>query len=220
VTGFRWRGRAWALGTLLVTAVPSTTAFWFDGVPFSTAHEYVVLLLLVLALLNRHVAWVTGRILHRLPARVMLVSLVVAAAAKVLLLVWGGDIAFPATYTSADPRTGSDVRAVSYENVFGRHDATRFDRTIDFRPDTWNLVFFNTLRFAGSADAPARDRFPLRVSWQLTVDMPAEWVLSAEYLGTVWVTVDGQPSRLPSFLDGPGVATMAKGAGRRSLVVS
>jgi len=75
------------------------------------------------------------------------VAVAIGVVAKCALFLGGGFDGFAACYRALDEDPRAGVCERSYTNPFGRFQATRVDRQIDFGPHDWNLSFVNDNRF-------------------------------------------------------------------------
>ena len=186
----------------------------------SAVAEYAALLWWMPCLFSRAVASHLGTVVARIPVRAVTVSIAVALAAKLLLAGFGLDDGLAAIYGSplAEP---SGRHEMSFENPLGRHGATRIDRTIDFEPSRWNLVFLNSNRFNYyGPDAPHdRSRLPIQARWRGWVEADEPWVLRADYVGDLRITIGGRTPVFPSQYLSSVTVTIALEAGRHALDV-
>jgi hypothetical protein len=210
----------------LLLLLPSANYQVFDGVPWSRLSEFAGLALLVPFVVSGPLRRLYGRLLHRLPSPVrrgVLGLAVCALAAKLVLLASGTHAGFLACYRSpvAGPPAGACER--SYENPFFRFGASRIDTRLDFEPATWDLSFFNSLRFnfyPWVKGNPVRDRLPLAVSWSGTVGRARAWTAEIRYVGVAAVRIDSLDAvRLPPRYDALAVATVPVPAGRHRLTI-
>jgi hypothetical protein len=231
---------------LLVAAVvfPTTNVAWFDGMPLSSPHEILLLLLGGTALLSAGLRRQYGLLLNygRGAVRwILLIAAVVALVAKAALLATGSSEGFVGCYSSR-VANGPTCES-SFANPLSLHGATRVDREIDFgprRPSTtdavayplrdvqvgdlaqssWDLGFVNSLRFnfyePGAVD---RGRLPLSGRWTGTVDAGARTPLTVEYVGEVAVAFGGATNQLPPSYRSVERARLAVPAGRRPFAI-
>jgi hypothetical protein len=131
-------------------ALPAANYHEFDGIPFDSLPEYLLLLaiapIVVWPWLRQRWRSALGRPSSR-TVTIATVTVVIGVAAKCALFFGGGFAGFAGCYRALDeePRAGLCER--SYTNPLGRFQATRVDRQIDFAPTDWNLAFFNDNRF-------------------------------------------------------------------------
>src|SRR6185436_6088740 len=136
-----------------VLLLPSSNIGRFDGLPFDTGPELIGFLLLlpltVSAALRRFFRRLIGHRSRAVPAALLALGLL-AVGGKVSLLASGAYQGFLGCYryALAPPPTGPCER--SFSNPWFRYGVTRIDPAIDFDPETWNLGFLNSSRFAFS----------------------------------------------------------------------
>lgn len=199
---------------LMAVLVPSTTWSRFNGLPVDSPLELVVATIVVVALLSRSSRRSLGigiRAIGPNGLRFALILGAVVLAAK--LLMCAGNVApgFHGCYSSPfmeAAREDSGVRECgrSYENLFNRGGATRFDSSIDFgSPEAaiidqtnWNLSYLNSLRFntyrPGQTD---RYRPPLRIRWSGEIETSRDRRIAVEYIGEGRVAVEERSIQLP-----------------------
>jgi hypothetical protein len=212
-------------GALLL--VPSTDYGVFNGIPLSTLPEAVALAFLIPFAVSRGLRAAYRRLLRRLGplARRGLVGLaVVALGLKLVLLAAGSHAGFLACYRSpaAAPAAGSCVR--SYTNPFFRYGVTRLDRSIDFGPTDWNLVFVNSLHFHFLPWVPGnvrRDRLPLEARWTGVLARAQPAVAEIVYVGQATMRLGAAPIvELPPHYGQPATATVEIPAGRHEMTLT
>ena len=174
--------RALLVGFLVLLFLPSAGPHVFDGLPVSGLPEFAAFFLIVPLYVSSALRRVYARLLltRRRAARPTFVAitavLTLAIAAKLLLLAAGDRSGFAACYQpalAADPASHACER--SYENPFFRGGVTRIDDTISFDAATWNLSFFNSLRFNFNdwqKGATERTRLPFTARWRGDIDRP------------------------------------------------
>jgi hypothetical protein len=207
---------------LAAVAFPTTNVARFDGVPLSSPHEILLLLLGVTALLSAGLRRRYGRLLEHGPGAarwILLVAALTAMVAKAALLANGASEGFVGCYSS--PVAQGTTCERSFANPLSLHDATRLDRDIDFGPrrqsttdavayplrdlaigplarSSWDLGFVNSNRFnfyeSGAVD---RGRLPLSVRWTGTV-AGTESPLRVQYVGDVAIEFGGATNQLPA----------------------
>ena len=133
---------SWVLALLgAALLLPSSNLQTFDGLPLSTFPEFALLGLFVPLVASRGLRRLYARFVRRLGplvARGGLVAVMLVLGAKLMLLASGSHTGFVACYrTPLAPPPGGECER-SFENPFVRFGATRIDRYVDFRPDTWN----------------------------------------------------------------------------------
>jgi hypothetical protein len=175
----------WPLAFLLLLIVPSARLHVFDGLPLSGLPELAAFFLIVplfasgalRRLYARPLHWQRGASAPRTPRPTLFAAaLLLAIAAKLLLLAAGERSGFAACYQTAIPERASDACERSYENLFFREGVTRIDETISFDPVTWNLSFVNSLKFnyyPWQKNDYDRNRLPFTARWRGEIDPPA-----------------------------------------------
>jgi len=192
------------LAFLIVLCVPSANFHLFDGLPISRLPEFAALVatapfLLFSELRSRQKAL---REQWKIRPVYLWILLAVVLLVKCGLFVSGEESDFSGCYrSSAEPTiiTHEDLPARdcerSYENLFGREEATRNDPTIRFGPDVWNLVFLNTNRYNyydWEEGNILRTRIPVEVHWSGYPDVEEGDSIRIEYAGegsVVWGNV-------------------------------
>ena len=225
---------SWALllGFLLLLLLPSAGPHVFDGLPLSGLAEFAAFFLIVPLMVSGALRRAYVRLLpspsRRGKTRSIFVTatavLTLAIAAKLLLLAAGDRSGFAACYQptlTADPASRACER--SYENLFFRGGVTRIDDTISFDAATWNLSFFNSLRF-NFADwdkgAIERTRLPFTARWRGDIDRPTPSAITLSYVGEGTLRVDGVPAvPLPPSYRRPETITLNVPDGRRAFVL-
>lgn len=192
------------LAFLVLLFLPSARLHVFDGLPVSGLAEFAALFLIVPLYVSGALRRVYARLLQsrRGATRPIFVTitavLMLAIGAKLLLFAAGNRSGFAACYQpalAADPASRTCER--SYENLFFRGGVTRIDDTISFDAATWNLSFFNSLRFnfysvvKGSIE---RTRLPFTARWYGEIDRPAPTTLTLSYVGEGMLRVEGVPA--------------------------
>jgi hypothetical protein len=230
---------------LLIAAVlfPTTNVARFDGVPLSSPHEILFLLLGVTALLSAGLRRRYNRILELRRGvfrRILLIAAVMALIAKGALLATGVSEGFAGCYSS--PVAPAPTCERSFANPLLLHGATRIDREIDFgaresaakavaypfrdvvtgalAQSSWNLGFVNSLQFnfyePGAID---RGRLPLNVRWTGTVGTEAELPLTVQYVGEVAVAFKGATTQFPRSYSALKVARLSVPRGRSRFMI-
>jgi len=200
----------------VVLALPAA-ATRFDGIPFNTLPEAIVVaLLLPLAcstalrrLLDRGVARSSW-----LPSA--LFAMVLLAGGLKATLATTRPPGFAACYEStlSAPPAGRCER--SFDNPFFRFDATRIDPVLDFGPQDWNLSFVNSLRFnfyPWLRDLRRSDRLPLRIAWRGVVDSGGQ-AAKVTYVGQGSIGIDATTIDLPGIYDGENTIRFTMPPGR------
>jgi hypothetical protein len=224
--------RAGPLLLALLLALPSANYQQFDGLPFSRAPEFLVLVLLIPLLASRGLR----RLDHlwgaqwspRLRAALAAVAMV-ALAVKLLLLASGTQEGFLACYRSTlePPTSGACER--SFEYPFARFSVTRVDPAIDFDEERWDLGFLNAVKFDPHYNGPRgrlRWRLPIEASWHGDVERPTSWIARISYVGEGTIVLDpGRPSsraatRLPPRYGAIALAFVPVPEGHHSLEMS
>ena len=212
-------------GALLL--VPSTDYGVFNGIPLGTLPEAIALALLAPFAVSRGLRAAYGRLLRRLgplASRGLVGVAVAALGLKLVLLAAGSHAGFLACYRSpaAPPSATSCER--SYANPFFRFGVTRLDRSIDFGPTDWNLVFVNSprLRFlpwvAGNV---RRDRLPLEARWEGVLAPAQSAVAEIVYVGQATMSLGAVPIlELPPHYGQPATATVEIPAGRHEMALA
>ncbi len=205
---------AFALGLLLALLLPAANLARLDGLPLASLTEVIVLLLIAPLLLWREIreaAWALVQRVRFGPALAWsLLGLVFAA--KAAMLVAGPMQGWPGCYRAAVLPVASyrgDVSAPdcerSFDNPFFRGRVTRFDRTLDFEGDTWNLGFMNSGRFDFYDWQPGtilRTRLPFEAVWSASLATPAAYTLRVAYVGEGALTIDGNNASLaPAYAE-------------------
>ena len=184
-----------ALGLLAALLLPTSNLMRLDGLPLATPLELVALLVaapLALWASVRGEAWRQVQRLRCGPWAAWLILCVVLAA-KIVLLAAGPMQGWPGCYRPGIAPIGryggpliSPHCERSFENPFFRGDVTRFDQSIAFDGDTWNLGFLNSSRFDfydWQPDMPLRTRLPFEASWSGPLEVSPAGVVRVEYVG-------------------------------------
>jgi len=203
-----------ALGILLAVLLPSSNLARLDGLPLASLAEVIVLLLILPLVFWREVreaAW--GLVSRRPIGRALAWALLgVILASKAALLVAGPVQGWPGCYRAgiapiarySGPIETPDCER-SFDNPFNRGVVTRFDRTIVFSGDTWNLGFFNSTRFDfydWLPDMPLRARLPFEAIWSGAFILQMAETIRVEYVGEGELQMDGGETVLaPSYAE-------------------
>jgi hypothetical protein len=186
---------------LLLLLIPSNKLQQFDGLPFSHWAEFLALALLLPFLFSKQLRQRTADIFLkiRLPFPVFTALAVVVLFLKVSLLVFSPQDGFAGCYLSpAAWASGYSGEALavgcerSYEDLFHPSGETRIDRTISFGPDSWNLIFLNSLRYNYYGDVSGsipRDRIPISARWSGQIDLEQAARVIVHYTGTGQLSV-------------------------------
>src|SRR4051794_4738310 len=133
--------------SIALLAVPSGVTS-FDGLPFKSIPEACAVAVLVPLVFSAAQRRLLNRALAARPAWISLLFLGAAlfAISCKAFLATARPPGFFGCYQStlSPPPEGTCER--SFDNPFFRF-ATRVDKTIDFRPENWDLSFVNSLRF-------------------------------------------------------------------------
>jgi hypothetical protein len=212
-------------GALLL--VPSTDYGAFNGIPLSTLPEALALAFLAPLAVSRGLRTAYRRLLRRLgplASRGLIGVAVTALGLKLVLLAAASPAGFLACYRSpaAAPSAGSCER--SYTNPFFRYGVTRLDRSIDFGPTDWNLVFVNSPRFRFLPWVPGnvrRDRLPLDARWEGVLVPTQSAVAEIVYVGQATMSLGAAPIlELPPHYGQPATATVEIPAGRHEMTLT
>jgi hypothetical protein len=183
------------LAFLIVLCAPSSNLQLFDGLPFSRLPEFAALGLAIPSLIFPGLRRKQTDFWARWKIRPAYLWILLAAVLifKIALLASGQHSGFAGCYRSpAEPTsiTHEDLPAMecerSYENLFGLSQSTRFDDSIWFGQDGWNLVFLNTSRYNyydWEAGNILRTRIPLQAEWTGHPDLAAGEPIRIEYVG-------------------------------------
>lgn len=184
-------GRVFLFLFLVLLLLPSSRAHVFEGLPLSGIAEFVTLFLLLPlcasgALRRLHARTIESALGKRW-LTVVPAILLLAIGAKLLLLIAGDRSGFAGCYQSVTaPSQVALTCERSYENPFFRDSVTRIDDAIAFAPATWNLSFFNSLRFnyyPWVKDNIERTRMPFAARWRGEIDHPAPTNIAITYVG-------------------------------------
>jgi hypothetical protein len=216
------------LAFLFLLLLPSARLHVFDGLPVSGLAEFAAFFLILPLCVSRALRRVYARPLQsRRGARGMTpvaAALLLAIGAKLLLLAFGGQPGFAACYQSVlDPNQASPSCERSYENLFFRGGMTRIDDTIAFDPATWNLSFFNSLRFnffpwiKGNVE---RTRLPFAAHWRGKLDVPVPTTIALSYVGEGTLQLEGLAAMpLPPAYRRPETIALTVPDGRRAFAL-
>jgi hypothetical protein len=195
---------------VLSLVLPSSKLVMFDGLPFSSPVEFLLLLSLApLAFSKRlRLATLDQLRLYSIARYVFLLGPSIAAALKLAILVSNTTSGFEACYSSLAVAPSGPCE-YSYEEPFSRGRFTRFDKTIDFGPTAWNtgllvypahatgaleggvaetnwnLSFQNSNRFNlyNVPDDRLTEKLPIAVRWNGVIDNIRPGALEVTYLG-------------------------------------
>jgi len=205
----------WTLAFLL----PAPSFLMFDGLAWSSIGEVVVLLVALVALASGRCRSVVAATARRVAFRTVVAVVILGVAVAVIKLVLlasapaGG---FRACYSNPiAPRPGGGCE-LSFDNLFSRDDATRFDEVIDFGPRTppdgdprlitgsdWNLSFVNELRLNSVSTGRGElnvERLPFSANWRGEIEVGARGWIPIRYVGEGRVQIDGHVTVLqPSY---------------------
>jgi hypothetical protein len=216
---------------LIAFLFPSIISQQFNGLPFSHWAEFSVLLLILPFLFSSELRRKVES-LFRAPALFRLFFYGLSGFLllfKAVLLVAGEQEGFIGCYSSpaewAVTDSGTDLRGEcerSYEDPFRLSGATRIDQTIDFNPDSWNLVFLNSLRYDYSEEAMdsiPRDRIPLDVIWRGKISLEEAAPIVVQYVGEGNLRIGESTFSLPPSYEQPDYFTVDLPAGSRDFVL-
>ena len=204
-------------------ALPAANYHTFDGIPFDSLPEYLLLLATAPIVgwpwLRRRWQSAIGAMWSR-AVTIATVTIVIGLAAKCALFFGGGFAGFAACYRALDeaPRAGLCER--SYANPFGRFQATRVDREIDFRPTNWNLSFFNDNRFNyynWEEGTIPRWRIPFSANWRGIVSHPTDREVSVTYVGSGTIAIGPRRVALEPSYERTRTVDLTIPAGRQRL---
>lgn len=180
---------------LVLLLFPSINSQQFNGLPLSHWAEFFVLILILPFLFSKELRHKVESLFRKpvLFLKIFYGLLVFIFLFKVVLLVAGEQEGFRGCYSSpaewAVMDSGTDLNGgceKSYEDLFQLSGATRIDRTIAFTPDSWNLVFLNSLRY----DFPdqemgtiPRSRIPINVNWRGKISLEKATSIIIQYVG-------------------------------------
>lgn len=203
-----------ALGLIAALLLPTSNLMRLDGLPLATPLEVVALLVVAPLGLWANVRGEAWRRLQRLRFGpwVAWLTLCVVLVAKVGLLAAGPMHGWPGCYRPgiapiarySGPLISPHCER-SFDNPFFRGDVTRFDQSLAFDGDTWNLGFLNSSRFDfydWQPDMPLRTRLPFEASWSGPLEVSAAGVVRVEYVGEGELQVADAPMPLaPSYAE-------------------
>jgi hypothetical protein len=205
----------WVVAFLLPAPGFST----FDGLPSSSLAEVGVLLAAVAAVASGRARVTIASAMERFGFRAVAALLILGfavAVMKIVLLAFAPVGGFRACYsTPVAPRPGGGCE-LSYENLFSRDDATRFDEVIDFGPrvppdgdprlvtgSDWDLSFVNELRLnvihlaKGDLDL---ERLPFSATWRGEIQADERGWIPVRYVGEGRARIGATDARLrPSY---------------------
>ncbi len=216
---------------LLILFFPSSGLQQFNGLPLSHWAEFLALAFLLPFLfsktLRQKAAGLFGRL--RIPAAAFYALGGGVLLFKVGLLVFAAREGFAGCYSSpaawAPGYSGGAPKGAcerSYEDLFGRSGATRFDSAISFTPDSWNLAFLNSLRYdfpdSTSGGIP-RNRIPINVRWSGIIAPKKAQRLMIHYTGTGTLAVGAVRIALPPSYQQVGEVAVDLPAGQQDLAL-
>jgi hypothetical protein len=234
---------------LALLVLPSGNVVEFDGIPASSAHEVVALLLLLPLCLSRGLRRGWSTLLQRHGGRVGLVLLAMvglALAGKLALTLTEAHEGFAACYVSpaAPPAAACES---SFENPLGLLSRTRIDEQIRFGPSVgdsadaidpayaglavsgplsrsnWNLGFLNSIQFnvlhPQEPGSRERSRLPLAAHWTGVIDADQGTRPVLRYAGEGRVTIDGATVPLPASYASVRKQPLAVGPGRHAFTL-
>lgn len=210
-------------------AVPGPLSGTFDGLPWSTPLEGGIAILLALALISartrRRVVGLadTGQWKFR-PLPWVLFG--IAALKLVAFVVAPSSGFFEACYRGTEWESQRRC-TVSFENPWQRHDVTRFDRRLDFEPQspqastavgsTWDLGHMNDTDFnVFELDASAIDfvRFPFDARWTANVTVGRSGSVDFAYVGEGRARLGSIVIELPPAYDAVALVSVPVTPGR------
>ncbi|MDQ6891195.1 MAG: hypothetical protein M3167_00745 [Acidobacteriota bacterium] len=177
----------WLVGLLLL--LPSANYQVFRGIPWDTAAQVGAISVAVPFLLSRRMRRAyraATRETGLLGRRAVWIACCAGIVGKLVLFGFGGYEGFAAAYRSPAARPVSGAWEKSYTNPIFRFHATRIDRTLDFQRTSWNLSFFNSLRFNISPwvrGNPSRDQLPIAALWTGVIEAGTDRHLAVSYVG-------------------------------------
>jgi hypothetical protein len=186
---------------LLLLLIPSNKLQQFDGLPFSYGVEFLALALLLPFLFSKQLRQNVADLFHKLhlPLGAFYAAGIIVLFLKAGLFFFGGPNGFIGCYFSPVPwapsypgQGPSGACERSYEDLFHRSGATRIDPAIDFTPDSWNLIFLNSLRYDfpdSATDSIPRSRIPISARWSGQIDLEQAARVIVRYTGTGQLSV-------------------------------
>ena len=216
---------------LLILLFPSSHLQQFNGLPLSRWAEFLALAFLLpflfSAALRQKAAGVFGRL--RIPAAgfyalggaalLLKIGLLVLSAREGFAGCYSSPAAWAAGYAGRAPKGGCER---SYEDLFGRSGATRIDSAISFTPDSWNLMFLNSLRYDFPDSTPGgipRSRIPLNVRWSGTIAPEKAQRLLIHYIGSGTLAVGTLTVALPPSYQQVGEVAVELPAGKQDMTL-
>jgi hypothetical protein len=251
MSGTRWspRGPLTLKRNLLAVVLAATVLVVpsrlgpFDGVPLESKPELGLLLLLAPLLLSRVLRERAAAALGRVGRWVAVGALVVALAAKLVLLAAAPNDGFDSCYRSplAPPLSGDCE--VSFADPFQLSGGTRVDEQLEFGPrranpaaaalywrllvrdgalttSNWNLSFFNSQRFNFLQAEPGafdRNRLPFELSSEGNVEFEHAGRLDIVYVGQGRLMVGNHRVELAPAYRQVARAVLPVDAGRQRL---
>ena len=203
--------------------LPSGSYHEFNGVPLDSLPTYL-LLLAVAPILGW--PWLRAQwrsTLAQRSSRALTFAVAIGVVAKCALFLGGGFDGFAACYRALDedPRVG--VCEPSYTNPFGRFQATRVDRQIDFGPRDWNLSFVNDNRFNyynWVEGTIPRWRIPFSAHWRGTISHPSDREIAVTYVGGATIQIGSKRIALEPSYEGPRTVDFSVPGGRHRLLIA
>jgi hypothetical protein len=213
---------------LLLLLIPSNQLQQFDGLPFSHWVEFLALALLLPFLFLKQLRQNVADLFHKLhlPLGAFYAAGIIVLFLKAGLFFFGGPDGFigcyfsPAQWAPSYPGQGpSGACERSYEDLFHRSGATRIDQAIDFTPDSWNLIFLNSLRYDfpdSATDSIPRSRIPISARWSGKIDLEQAARVIVRYTGAGQISVGTLTMAFPPSYDQVGEIAVDLPAGKQA----
>ena len=196
---------------LVAVLLPSSNLMLFQGLPISSLPIYIAIILsLPLIFSKRFLNSFYGIISQKLRYFLSIIFIIVILF-KLALLVSGVYDGFLACYRTPLRTPANGKCELSYNNPFFRNQATRIDKTINFREKEWRLSFINDSSFNFLKWEPGnilRDRIPLDVTWMGNDNFLSNQELKITYVGTGKIKIGNSVTYLESSYQNPSSRTI------------
>lgn len=208
---------------LVAVLFPSSNLMLFQGLPISSLPIYIAIILsLPLIFSKRFLNSFYGIISQKLRYFLSIIFIIVILF-KLALLVSGVYDGFLACYRTPLRTPANGKCELSYNNPFFRNQATRIDKTINFREKEWGLSFINDNFFNYYQWEPGnilRDRIPLDITWMGNGKFLSNQELIVTYVGTGEIKIGNSITYLESSYQNPYSRTIVVPQGQVPLEIN
>ena len=198
--------------------MPSSNEALFSGLPLSTWSEGVAFLIIIPLLFSNQlrsewIGWISSW--HQALKWILVILLPLVIIIKLFIFSANMDRGFQACYKvlSVEPPNGKCE--LSFENPTFRNQITRVDKTLFFNLNSWNLSFFNVIRYDSYGDDGniERKKVPFQVQWSGNTSFSPKENLVIDYTGSAIIQIGDQHLTLDPAYNEVKTVTMSVPSG-------